>query len=87
VGHVDHQIRSNFVGDGSHAREVELARIRAASGYNHPWLLALCCGFEFVVVNGFGVFADLIANDSVEFARKIELVAVSEVTAVSEVEA
>ncbi len=44
-------------------------------------------GFEFVVVDGLGVLADLVADDAVELAGEVELVAVGEVSAVGEVEA
>ena len=40
-----------------------------------------------VVVNGFGIFADLVADDAVEFAGEVELVAVGEMAAVREIEA
>src|ERR1700733_15628059 len=87
VCHVDHEIRSDFIGDGAHAREVELARVSATATYDHLWFLAFGYGFELVVVNGFGVFAYLVANDSVEFAGEIQLVAVGKMAAVSEIEA
>src|SRR5258708_10948090 len=87
VSHIDHEVGADFVGDGAHTREVELAWIGTATTYDHLWLLALCGGFELVVVNGFGVFANLVADDAVEFAGEVEFVAVSEMAAVGEVEA
>src|SRR5438067_13934071 len=87
VGHIDHEPGANFVGDGAHAGEVELAWIGASAANDDLWFLALCGGFELGVVNGFGVFANLIADDAVEFAGAIELVAVGEMAAVGEVEA
>src|SRR5882757_5011850 len=87
VGHIDHEISADFVGDRAHAREVEEAWISAATAYDDLWLLALRGGFEFVVVNGFGVFANLVADDSVEFAGEVELVAVGEMAAVGQIEA
>ena len=42
---------------------------------------------ELVVVDGFGVLADPVADDAVELAGEVELVAVGEVAAVGEVEA
>ena len=44
-------------------------------------------GFELVVVDGFGVAADLVADDAVELAGEVEFVAVGEVSAMGEVEA
>ena len=34
VCHVNHEIRSDFIGDRAHTREVELARISAAAANN-----------------------------------------------------
>src|SRR3979409_249915 len=87
VGHIHHEIGADFVRNGTHAREVELAWIGAATTYDDLWFLALRDGFELVVVNGFGVFANLVADDAVEFAGEVELVAVGEVAAVGEIEA
>src|SRR5260370_14834409 len=87
VGHIDHEIGADFVRDGAHAREVEQAWISAAATYDDLWLLALRGGFELVVVNGFGVFANLVANDAIEFAGEVELVAMGEMAAVCQIEA
>ena len=87
VGHVDHEVGADFVGDGAHAGEVEVAWIGAAAAYDDLGFFADGCGFELVVVDGFGVFADLVADDAVEFAGEVELVAVGEVAAVGEIEA
>ena len=82
MSHIDHQVGADFVGDGAHAGEVELAGIGAASAYDHLGFFAEGGGFKFIVINGFGVFADLVADDSVELAGEVELVAVGEVAAV-----
>src|SRR5260370_34856219 len=87
VGHIDHEIGADFVSDGAHAREVELAWIGAAATYDHLWLLALRGGFELVAVNGFVVFANLVAHDEVKFAGEVDLVAVRVMPAVGELEA
>ena len=68
VGHVHHEGGADLVGDGAHAGEVELARVGAASTYDYLGFFAFCECFELVVVNGFGVFADLVTDDSVELA-------------------
>src|SRR5258705_3517387 len=82
VGHVQHEVGSYFVSDGAHAGEVELPWIGAAAADDDLWLLALRGGLELVVVNDFGVFANLIADDAVEFAGEVEFVAVGEMAAV-----
>src|SRR5271163_4763807 len=87
VGHVDHEVGTHFVGDGAHAGEVELAWICAAATDDYLGLFALGCGLKLIIVNGFGVFADLVADDAVEFAGEVELVAVRKMAPVSEIEA
>ena len=87
VGHVDDEQRAGLVGDVAHAGEVEDARIGAASADDDLGLFAQGDGFELVVVDGFGVFADVVGDDLVELAGEVELVAVGEVAAVGEVEA
>jgi hypothetical protein len=68
MSHIDHQIGACFVGDGAHAFEVELAGVGAASAYDHLGFLAEGEGFKLILINGFGVFADLVTDYSVEFA-------------------
>src|SRR6266550_6650909 len=87
VSHVDHEVGADFVSDGAHSREVEQAWIGAATTDDDLGLLALRGDFELVVVNGFGIFANLVANDAVEFAGEVELVAVGEMAAVGQGEA
>src|SRR5882762_2644986 len=87
VSPVDHEGGANCVSDGAQARGVEQAWISAAATYDDLWLLALRGGFELVVVNGFGVFANLVADDAIEFAGEVELVAVGEMAAVGQIEA
>ena len=87
VGHVDHEVGTDFVGDGAHAGEVELAGIGAAAADDYFRLFAEGGGFELVVVDGLGIAADLVADDAVELAGEVELVAVGEMAAVGEVEA
>ena len=87
VGHVDHEVRPGFVRDGAHAGKVELARVGAAAAYDDLGFFAQGDGFELVVVDGFGVAADLVADDAIELAGEVELVAVGEMAPVGEVEA
>ena len=87
VGHVDHEKRADFVGDVAHAGEVELAGVGAAAADDNFWFFTEGDGFELVVVDGFCVAANLIADDAVELAGEVEFVAVGEVAAVGEVEA
>src|SRR6185312_8440832 len=56
VRHVDHENRADFVGDLSHARKVEDARIGAASADDDLGFFGDGNGLKLVVVDGFGVF-------------------------------
>ncbi len=87
VSHVDHKKGADFLGDLAHAGEVELAGVGAAAANDDLRFFAEGDGFELVVVNGFGIAADLVADDAVELAGEVELMAVGEVAAVGEVEA
>ena len=87
VGHVDEEVGSNLVGDLAHALEVELAGVGAAAADDELRFDFEGLGLELVVVDDFGVFADLVAGDVVELAGEVELVAVGEVASVGEVEA
>ena len=87
VRHIDHQEGSDLVGDLAHAGEVKLTRIGAAAADDHLRLHLNSLGFELVVVDGLGVFANLVSGDVVELAGEVELVAVGEVAAVGEVQA
>lgn len=86
VGHIYEEVCADFVGDGAHAFEIELSRVGAAAADEELGLLADGLGFEFIVVDDFGIFADLVAGNAVELAGEVELVAVCEVAAVGEVE-
>uniref|UniRef100_E6PYW2 Uncharacterized protein n=1 Tax=mine drainage metagenome TaxID=410659 RepID=E6PYW2_9ZZZZ len=87
MGHVDEQERADFVSDLAHAGKVPDAGVGACSADDEARLFALGDGLEFVVVDGFGVFADGVEGGSILLAAEAELVAVGEVSAVSEVEA
>ena len=87
VGHVEDVDGADLVGDLAHAGEVPEARIGAAAADDGLGLFALGNGFEFVVVDEFGVAADLVEGGAVELAAEAEPVSVGEVAAVREVEA
>ncbi len=87
VGHVDDEQRSDLVGDLAHAGEVEDARIGAASADDDLGFFGHGDGFEFVVVDGFGIFADGVGRDLVELAGEVEFVAVGEVASMGQAEA
>ncbi len=87
VRHVDDEKCADFVGDLAHAGKVEGARIGAAASDDHLRLFALGNLFELVVVDDFRILAHAVADDAVELAGKIQLVAVGQVAAHGQVEA
>src|SRR5262249_14375939 len=87
VSHINNKDGAAFVSDGAHTGKVECARIRAAAADDDFGLLAQRRLFELIVVDGLGIFANAVGDDFVELAGEVQLVAVSEVSAVSEIEA
>src|SRR5271170_2048289 len=85
--HVDQQQGAGLVGNLTHPGKVEDARISAASANDQLWPLSLGDPLQFVVVNHLGLALHSIRDDAVEFAGKVQLVAVGQVTAVGEVKA
>ena len=67
--------------------KVELPRIGAAAADDHLRLLAHGGRLQLVVVDRLGVAPHLIANDAIELAGKVELVAVRQMPAMRQVEA
>ena len=86
MGHVDHQVRADFVCDAPEFGEIELPRVGGPAGQDElrPALAgdALDLGHVDAVV----VFADVVRGDVVELAGEVELHAVREVAAVRQIE-
>ncbi len=87
VRHVEDVNRAHLVGDLAHAREVPQARIGAGAADDDLGLFLRGDGFHLVVVDGFGVAADVIEGGAVELAAEAEPMAVGQVAAVREIEA
>jgi hypothetical protein len=86
VRHVHQVERANLVGDLPHAGEVDGARIGRASADDELGLLAHGDGFHLVIVERLGFASHAVADDVESFAAEAELVSVSEVSAMGEVE-
>jgi hypothetical protein len=87
VGHVHHQPRADFVGDGAHAREVPEARIGAGAGHDQLGFDLQREPLHLVVVDALGVARHAIVVKVVKLARTVELHAVGQMAAVVELEA
>src|SRR5436305_14604516 len=87
VRHVDEVKRTNSVGDLAHAGEVNNSWVRAAAADDQFRTLPLGNLFQIVVVDGFSFFGHAIGNDLVTLARKVQMVSVGKVPAVSELQA
>ncbi len=86
VRHVNQVERANFVGDLAHAREVDEARIGAASADDQLRLLALSDLLQIVVVDGLGFLRHAVGNDLVGLAGKVQRMTMREVSAMREVQ-
>ena len=71
VGHIDHKIGADLIGDLAHAGEVEVAGVGAAAADDDLWLFAGGDVFDLVVVEGLGILPDLVTADAVELAREV----------------
>ena len=87
VRHVDEQKGADFIRDGAHAREIEGPGIGAAAADDELGLFPARDFGELVVVDDLGVLAHAVGGDAIELAGEVELVAVREMAAVSEIEA
>ena len=87
VGHVDHQHRADFVGDLAHPGVIDVARIGAEAGQEdqRPDLDRL--PLDDVVVEQVGLAVDRVAVRLEHLARRIEPIAVRQVSARGQVQA
>ena len=81
VGHIDHQISTNFVGDGAKRGEINFARIGGCPGNDKFWFGFTCDATDIVHINQMGVFADFVGNNIKPFARHGHVRAMGEVPA------
>ncbi len=87
VRHVDQQESAHRIGNPAEAWEIENTRIGAAAGDDQLGLMLLGQAREFVVIDALVVFAHAVRNHFVRLAGEIQMVAVSQVAAVRQVEA
>ena len=87
VRHVNEQVRADRIRDLSHAGEIPETRIGAAAANDDARLFPLCQILEHVVVERFRVPPDLVADDTVQLAAEVQLVAVGQVAAMRQVQA
>ena len=84
--HVDQVERADFVRDLPHAGKIDDSRIGAAAADDQLRPLLLGQLFQIVVVDGFGFLGHAIRNDAVSLAGKIQMMAVSKMSAVRQIE-
>src|SRR5215510_12744200 len=87
VRHVDQVQRADFIGDLAHAGEINDAWISAAAADDQLGTLALGDAFQFVVINGLGFLGDSIGDNFVSLSGKVQVMAVSKVATVRQVQA
>jgi hypothetical protein len=87
MGHVDHQIRPDLVGNDAEAREVEDPRIGRTAGDDQLGLVLECQPLDFVEVDQMVFLTDAILNGVEPLARLRGRSAMSEVPAGGEAHA
>src|SRR5487761_1661867 len=86
VRHIDKKERPNLIRNRSHPRKIELPRISAAAADNHLGLLEQRKRLKLIVINRLRVLADLVTDHAIELARKIQLVSMRKMPAMSKVQ-
>ncbi len=87
MGHVDHEIGADRIGDGAHLREVDMARIGRAAGDDHLRLVLVGELGNFLIVDALVVAAHIVRHRLEPLAGQAHRRAVGQVTAGGEVEA
>src|SRR5947209_6265147 len=86
MSHVDQKESADLIRDLSHAREIDDSRIGAAPTNDELWALFFGEFLQIVVVDSFSFPRHAIGNDAVGLARKIQMMSVSEMAAMRQVE-
>ena len=87
MGHVDEQLRPALAGDLGELAVRNLARIGAGPRHDHLRLMLAGQGGHLVEVDALVVLSHAVAEEVIELARKVQLHAVRQVSAVGQVEA
>ena len=87
VGHIDHQLRADALGDLGKRGVGNLAGIGAGPGHDQLRLVLLGQGGKLVDIDAVRILSDAVAIELVKLAGGVELHAVGQVPAVGQVEA
>jgi len=87
VGHVDHEVRGDLLGDLPEAGKIDDARISAGSRNDQFGAVLARQSRNLVEVDLFGVFPDAVRHDVIEFAREAYRAAVREMTSLAKIHA
>ena len=82
VGHVDHEIRTDLVGDLAEGGEIKRARIRAGARDDQLRLVLVRGLADVLHVDRAGLGRDAVVHEVVVLARRVDRMAVREVAAV-----
>ena len=72
VRHVDHEARAHAVRNGSHALEVDCARVGRRAAHDELRALGMGKTFKRVVIDGLGLGIEPIGEETVQPARKVD---------------
>ncbi len=86
MGHVDHQVGADRIGDLPEAREVEMTRVGRPAGDDHLRPVRLGELLDLVHVDQRGLAVDVVGDDVVQPPGDVDLHPVREVAAVGELE-
>ncbi|GAA3044020.1 hypothetical protein GCM10020000_24360 [Streptomyces olivoverticillatus] len=86
VGHVDHQVCADLVGDPAEGREVQLPRVGGPAGDDQLRPVLLGEALDLLHVDQVGLLVDVVGDHVVELAGEVDLHAVGQVPAVGEVQ-
>ena len=87
VSHINHQVSTDFIGDGTEAREVEHLRVSRETGDDHFRFVLNGKTFDFVVINQTGFRIQTVLHSVVGFAREVRRRTVGQVTAMRQTHA
>lgn len=87
VGHVDHEVGTDRVGDAAELGEVELTGVGRPACDDELRLVLVGEAFDLGHVDASGLGVEAVGDDRVEAAGEVDLHSVGEVAAVGEVEA
>jgi len=61
--HINHNHRTDLIGNSTEGRKINDTRIGAGANHDHPRLVLLCQSLDLGVINGLGLGGNAIGHD------------------------